>query len=526
MTISHPDVLQGVQPKLIQTTPMIVTVANGAKMVTDLQCEALQFSLQGHTFERDVRVLDVQGYDMILGIDWLTSLGPMTVDWGAGQLEFKQGDQTVKLQVKDEKAKIKLIKGKVDAEKEVRKGSEILLAHIMCVEEEELTNEKQPRIRPVPIQLQNVLATFSKVFEEPKGLPPTRSVDHAIDLQPGTKTINLRPYRYSYFHKIEIEKIITELLSNQLIQPSNSPYASPVLLVKKKDGSWRMCVDYRQLNACTVKNKYPIPIIDDLLDELHGASVFSKIDLRSGYHQIRMKEEDRCKTAFRTHEGQYEFKVMPFGLTNAPATFQALMNTVFKPYLRRFVLVFFDDILIYSSSMEEHIEHLGLTLELLAEHQLFAKRNKCEFGLGSIEYLGHVISKQGVATDPKKIQAMCNWPSPRNVKELRGFLGLTGYYRKFVKHYGTIAKPLTEQLKKNSFLWNQEAEEAFQKLKEAMHTAPVLAMPDFSKGFILETDASDKGIGAVLMQGRQPIAYLSKSLGPKSVGLSVYEKEF
>ncbi|KAJ4814811.1 polyprotein [Rhynchospora pubera] len=522
----HPDVLQGVQPKLIQTAPMIVTVANGAKMVTDLQCEALQFSLQGHTFERDVRVLDVQGYDMILGIDWLTSLGPMTVDWGAGQLEFKQGDQTVKLQVKDEKAKIKLIKGKVDAEKEVRKGSEILLAHIMCVEEEGLTNEKQPRIRPVPIQLQNVLATFSKVFEEPKGLPPTRSVDHAIDLQPGTKTINLRPYRYSYFQKIEIEKIITELLSNQLIQPSNSPYASPVLLVKKKDGSWRMCVDYRQLNACTVKNKYPIPIIDDLLDELHGASVFSKIDLRSGYHQIRMKEEDRCKTAFRTHEGQYEFKVMPFGLTNAPATFQALMNTVFKPYLRRFVLVFFDDILIYSSSMEEHIEHLGLTLELLAEHQLFAKRNKCEFGLGSIEYLGHIISKQGVDTDPKKIQAMCNWPSPRNVKELRGFLGLTGYYRKFVKHYGTIAKPLTEQLKKNSFLWNQEAEEAFQKLKEAMHTAPVLAMPDFSKGFILETDASDKGIGAVLMQGRQPIAYLSKSLGPKSVGLSVYEKEF
>ncbi|KAJ3687784.1 hypothetical protein LUZ61_016948 [Rhynchospora tenuis] len=525
----HPSVIQEVQPKLIQTVPMIVTVANGAKMVTDLQCEALQFCIQGHPFERDMRVLDVQGYDMILGIDWLISLGPMNIDWGVGSIEFQHNNKPVKLQVREEKAKIKMYQGVIDVEKEKKKGSEVLLAHIMSVEGQvgiTSSSETPSMLTDTPKELHEVLNSFSQIFEEPKGLPPVRSVDHSITLIPDSKTVNQRPYRYSYFQKVEIEKIITELLANQLIQPSNSPYASPVLLVKKKDGSWRMCVDYRQLNTLTVKNKYPIPVIDDLLDELHGASIFSKVDLRSGYHQIRMKTDDKEKTAFRTHEGHYEFNVMPFGLTNAPATFQTLMNTIFKPYLRRFVLVFFYDILVYSKNMSEHQEHLGLTLELLIQHQLYAKRSKCEFGLSSIEYLGHVISKEGVSTDPKKIQAMLSWPTPKNVKELRSFLGLTGYYRKFVKSYGTIAKPLTEQLKKNAFHWGPEADLAFQQLKEAMHTAPVLAMPDFSKEFVVETDASELGIGAVLMQDRQPIAYLSKGLGPKSVGLSVYEKEF
>ncbi|KAJ1703813.1 hypothetical protein LUZ63_003592 [Rhynchospora breviuscula] len=533
----NPNVLQELECNLIQTAPMVVTVANGARMVTDLQCEALQFSIQGHTFEKDVRVLDVTGYDMILGLDWLTSLGPMQVDWGAGRIAFKQGDKDVQLQVREEVAKIKFIKEDVDLEKEMRKGSEILMAQIFSTEVEEEKIEQNaacvqgafflsgaPCAQSAPIL--SVLEQHKVVFEEPTALPPRRTVDHAVPLLPDSKPINQRPYRYSYFQKVEIEKIVTELLKNQLIQPSSSPFASPVLLVKKKDGSWRMCIDYRQLNSTTVKNKYPILVIDDLLDELKGAKVFSKIDLRSGYHQIRMKDEDRYKTAFRTHEGHYEFNVMSFGLTNAPATFQALMNGVFKPYLRRFLLVFFDDILVYSQSMEEHKEHLSLTLELLSKNQLFAKMSKCEFGLEEIEYLGHIISHNGVATDPKKIEAMCNWPSPRTVKELRGFLGLTGYYRKFVKNYGIIAKPLTDQLKKNSFHWNDKAEMAFNTLKSAMASAPVLAMPDFTQPFVLETDACDKGIGAVLMQNRQPLAYLSKSLGPKSIGLSTYEKEF
>lgn len=342
----------------------------------------------------------------------------------------------------------------------------------------------------------------------------------------GAVPANTRPYRYSPLQKDEIERQVKEMLDSGVITHNVSPYAAPVLLMKKKDGTWRFCVDYRRLNDATTKNKFPLPIIDKLLEELAGATVFSKLDLRAGYHQIRMREEDESKTAFKTHHGHSQFRVMPFGLTNAPATFQCLMNAIFGKYVRKFVIIFLDDILVFNETMEEHLEHLRIVLELLRAHQLYVKESKCTFACDHIDYLGHVISKEGVATDKEKMQAMEQWPTPMNATELRGFLGLTGYYRKFVPHYGIIAKPLMQLLTKKGFSWTEQAQATFDMLKSAMVTTPVLALPNFEQPFTIKMDACDMGVGVVLAQDGHPVAYFSKALGVRNQKLSTFEKEF
>ncbi|KAJ6797354.1 uncharacterized protein M6B38_216750 [Iris pallida] len=374
----------------------------------------------------------------------------------------------------------------------------------------------------VPVLLQGVAEqTFPRVVEEFRdvfpeelpGLPPDRAVEFSIDLIPGAAPIAKKIYPMNKEELAELNKQINELLSKGFIQPSASPWGAPVLFVKKKDGTLRLVIDYRALNEVTIKNKYPLPRIDQLFDQLGEARVFSKIDLRSGYHQVKVKREDIPKTAFRTRYGHYEFLVMPFGLTNAPAIFMDLMNRVFYQYLDKFVIVFIDDILIYSKSEEEHEKHLRIVLQTLREEQLYAKLSKCEFWLDQIPFLGHIVSGEGISVDPKKVEAVKSWPTPKSVAEIRSFLGLAGYYRRFVENFSRIAEPLTRLTRKEEkFNWTEKCQAAFDELKKRLISAPILALPSGSGGYEIYSDASGKGLGCVLMQHGRVIAYASRQL--------------
>jgi hypothetical protein len=286
-----------------------------------------------------------------------------------------------------------------------------------------------------------------------------------------------------------------------------------------------MCPYFCALNKLTIKDKFHILIIDEFLDELSSGQYFTKLDICYGYHQICMKEEDIPNTAFRTHEGHYEFLVMPFFLCNAPSTFQIVMNHVFHPFLRHFVLVFFDDILIYSKTWKSHLPHVDQVLHLLSLHKIFLKYSKCAFGASEVEYLGHIVSKDGVRVDPKKIEGMKDCPLQRTLKRLHRFMGLTSYYRKFVQNYGKFVTPLTALLKNNAFTWTPATDQLFHALKETMCTTLVLALSDFTKTFVLECDASRKGIGVVLMQDGKPLAFTTKQISKRHLGQSIHQNE-
>ncbi|GJY72984.1 putative reverse transcriptase domain-containing protein [Tanacetum coccineum] len=387
------------------------------------------------------------------------------------------------------------------------KGCPVFLAHVTTKEVEDKSEKKQ--LKDVPI-----VRDFPEVFpEDLSGLPLTRQVEFQIDLVLGAAPVARTPYRLAPSEIKELSEQLKELSDKGFIRPNSSPWGAPVLFVKKKDGLFQMCIDYRELNKLTVKNRYPLPRIDDLFDQLQGSSVYSKIDLRSGYHQLRVREEDIPKTAFRTHYGHYEFQVMPFGLTNAPAVFMDLMNRVCEPYLDKFVIVFIDDILIYSKNKKEHEEHLKLILELLKKEELYAKFSKCEFWIPKVQFLGHVIDSQGIHVDPAKIESIKDWASPKSPTEIRQFLGLAGYYRRFIEGFSKIAKPMTKLTqKKVKFEWGDKQETTFQLLKQKLCSAPILALPEGSEDFIVYCDASIKGLGAVLMQREKVIAYASRQL--------------
>nr|ABG66286.1 retrotransposon protein, putative, Ty3-gypsy subclass [Oryza sativa Japonica Group] len=472
--------------------PMIVHFPGRNIRATQI-CPEVNLRIEEVDFLAKPIVLDSQSLDIILGMDWLAK--------HKGQIDC--AEKSITLQG--------------PGGKQVRFTSNTPTASRSI-----LTCLQVTSLESVPI-----VCEYPNVFpEELTSMPPDREIEFAIELAPGTAPIAKRPYRMAANELAEVKRQIEELESKGYVRPSSSPWGAPVLLVKKKDGSERMVIDYRALNEVTIKNKYPLPRIDDLFDQLKGARVFSKIDLRSGYHQLKIRSEDIPKTAFSTRYGLYEFTVMSFGLTNAPAFFMNLMNKIFMEYLDQFVVVFINDILIYSKNEEEHAEHLRLIMEKLRDHQLFAKFSKYEFWLDRVAFLGHVISPNGVEVDPSKVEAVLAWNPPKNVSEIRSFLGLAGYYRRFIEGFSKLARPMTELLKKEKkFQWSTACEDSFQEMKKRLTTAPVLTLPDIRKDFEIFCDASRQGLGCVLMQERKVVAYASRQLRPHEVNYPTHDLE-
>ncbi|WVZ63250.1 hypothetical protein U9M48_012895, partial [Paspalum notatum var. saurae] len=456
-------------PTTILKRSMLVN-SPGGELRTNTVCPRVNIKIRGVEFSANLMVIKSAGIDIILGMETLKK-------WG---VKIDCANRTVQLTAPGGQGV------------EISASSPTGCLHQMEVK---------------PTDGIRVVCDYPDVFpDELPGMPPDREIEFVIELLPGTAPIAKRPYRMAPIEQDEVKKNIDELLAKGYIRPSSSPWAFPVLLVEKKDtNEKRMCVDYRALNEVTIKNKYPLPRIDDLFDQLQGACAFSKIDLRSGYHQLKIRPSDIPKTAFTTKYGLYEYLVMSFGLTNAPAYFMHLMNRVFMDYLDKFIVVFIDDILIYSKSEEEH---------------------ECEFWIDEVPFLGHIISKGGIAVDPRKISAITNWEVPQTPKEVRGFLGLAGYYRRFIENFSKTAKPMTSLLEKDAaFKWTADRQAAFDELKRRLTTAPVLTLPDQQKKFTVYCDASRDGLGCVLMQEGKVLAYGSRQLRKHEVNYPTHDLE-
>ncbi|GJY08602.1 putative reverse transcriptase domain-containing protein [Tanacetum coccineum] len=462
-----------------------VELADGKIIGVNTIIRGCTLDFMNHPFNIDLMPVPLGSFDVIIGMDWLTKYHGVIicdekivrVPYGREMLIFQGNGNNQRGE-----SRLNIISC-TKAQEYLSKGCDVFLAHVTTKEAKDKSEGKQ--LEDVPI-----VRDFPEIFpEDLPGIPPARQVEFQIDLVPGAAPVARAPYRLAPSEMKELAEQLQELSDKGFIRPSSSPWGAPVLFVKKKDGSFRMCIDYRELNKLTVKNRYPLPRIDDLFDQLQGSSVYSKIDLRSGYHQLRVREEDIPKTAFRTRYGHYEFQVMPFGLTNAPAVFMDLMNRVCKPYLDKFVIVFIDDILIYSKNKEEHEEHLKLILELLKKEELYAKFSKCEFWIPKVQFLGHVIDSKGIHVDPAKIESIKDWASPKNATEIRQFLGLAGYYRRFIEG------------------------------------APILDLPKGSKNFIVYCDASHKGLDVVLMPNEKVIAYASRPLKIHEKNYTTYDLE-
>ncbi len=369
----------------------------------------------------------------------------------------------------------------------------------------------------VPAEYLDLKGVFSK--SRAASLPPHRPYDCAIELLSGMSPPKGRLYSLSTPEREAMEKYISDSLAAKIIRPSSSPAGAGFFFVEKKDGSLRPCIDYRGLNSITVKNTYPLPLMSSAFESLQGASFFTKLDLRNAYYLVRIREGDEWKATFNTPRGHFEYLVMPFGLSNAPAVFQALVNDVLRDMVDQFIYVYLDDILIFSRSLQEHVQHVRVVLQRLLENGLFVKAEKCVFHAQSVPFLGYIVSSEGMRMDPDKVQAVVDWPTPDSRKALQRFLGFANFYRRFIRNYSQLAAPLTALTStKTMFRWSSSAEAAFSKLKSCFVSAPILVAPDPSRQFVVEVDTSEVGVGAVLSQrsssdGKMhPCAYFSHRL--------------
>ena len=519
-----------------------VTLADGSQQSAVGVLKDVELRLQSYSTSLDLVAIPLSGYDVILGMPWLEDANPI-IDWKEKIIQVKRGEEIHSI---SSDSSIHLL-SHVELDRAIKRKQVDSVQAIMMrqlesddqstqnsnpvnVNTEEQNNIKEPT--EWTETRKQLLHEYRDVFptDLPSGLPPTRSVDHRIELKPGSAPTNRPTYRMSPTELDEVKKQIDQLMESGFIRPSKSPFGAPLLLVKKKDGTMRMCIDYRALNDITIKNSYPLPRIDELFDRLQGAKIFTKIDLRNGYHQIRIYSADVEKTAFRSRYGHFEFLVLPFGLTNAPATFMQLMHDIFRPLLDRSVLVFIDDILVYSSNIEDHRRHVREVLELLRKNQLYAKASKCELIKSRVEFLGHMIDENGLHMTEDKVEAILKWPPLKSVSEVQSFIGLIGYYRKFIRMFSEIAAPLTELTQKGKpFEWTSAQQQAFDALKKKVSEHPVLILPNPSLPYLVTTDASGFAVGATLSQdqgkGNQPIAFLSKKMLAAELNYPPHEQE-
>jgi hypothetical protein len=502
--------------------PVELAVRDAGQFTLDTQTKKLPMEVGKITQSKALYVLPLPGCDAIFGMPFLNGRKLAT---HPEQNTISLDDMELPLvQHPDEPIQISVI-SRSQLKAEIRKN-EITELYLATTK----TTGDRVDLSKSPNWIKD---EFSDIFLDglPPGMPPERKVVHDIPLHPDSAPQFRGIFRLSQMELQELRKQLDELLRDGKISPSTSPYGAPVLFVKKKDGSLRMCIDYRALNSQTIKNRYALPRIDDLLDQLHGAKRFSKIDLTSGYWQIAIAAADRHKTAFRTRYGHYEFNVMPFGLTNAPATFQSLMNDIFRDMLDICVIVYLDDILVYSKNDKDHEKHVRQALQRLRDNKLYARPSKCTFFTDTIEYLGHVVGPDGIKPNPDLVKAIFTFPQPCTLKGLQSFLGLANYYRKFIENYSRIAAPLTDALQKMSISrpieFTEKMKYAFNTLKQALINEPCLQLPDPNGEYEVTTDASEDEatVGAVLTQNGHPIAYESKKLNPHQKNYPVHDKE-